>query len=87
LNYITFYTIVSRETRAWAVEQGTTAPEAAGQIHTDMERGFIRADVVQCDKLLEYGSIAHAREHGVLLSEGRHYVIRDRDVVYIHFKA
>ena len=87
LNYITFYTIVSLETRAWAVTQGTTAPEAAGQIHTDMERGFIRADVVQCDKLLEYGSIAHAREHGVLLSEGRNYEIRDNDIVYIHFKV
>jgi GTP-binding protein YchF len=87
LDYVTFYTIVSDETRAWAVTRGTLAPEAAGKIHSDMERGFIRADVVKADALLRCGSFAHAREQGVLKSEGRNYAVEDGDVLYIHFQT
>jgi hypothetical protein len=87
LDYVSFYTIVSDETRAWAVARGTTVPAAAGKIHTDMERGFIRADVVKADDLLRCGSFAYAREQGALRSEGRNYVIGDGDVIYVHFQA
>ncbi len=85
LNYVSFYTIVSDETRAWAVTRGTHAPQAAGKIHSDMEKGFIRADVVQFDDLARTGSFSHAREAGVLKSEGKNYVVRDGDVIYFHF--
>lgn len=85
LDYVTFYTIVSNETRAWSVPRGTTAPKAAGNIHSDMEDGFIRADVVSFDHLIDAGSFSHAREKGTLKSEGKHYEIHDGDVVYFHF--
>jgi GTP-binding protein YchF len=87
LDYVGFYTIVSDETRAWAVTRGTTVPAAAGKIHTDMEHGFIRADVVKADALLRCGSFAHAREQGALRSEGRNYVVEDGDVIYVHFQT
>ncbi len=87
LDYITFYTIVSNETRAWSVPRGTTAPQAAGNIHTDMQNGFIRADVVSYENLIEAGSFAHAREKGTLKSEGKLYEVHDGDVVYFHFNT
>jgi len=86
LDFVSFYTIVSDETRAWAVTRGTHAPQAAGKIHSDMEEGFIRADVVQFNDLVETGSFAHAREAGALKSEGKNYVVQDGDVIYFHFK-
>ena len=85
---ITFFTAhEGSEARARAVPAGTTAARAAGTIHTDMERGFVRADVVPWDELVEAGSYAAARERAKLRSEGRDYVVRDGDVVTVKFSA
>jgi ribosome-binding ATPase len=87
LRLITFYSIESDECRAWLVPEGTTAEGAAAEIHTDMARGFIRADVVRADALVEAGSIHAARERGLLRSEGRDYLVRDGDVMTFRFRA
>lgn len=87
LRLITFYSVESAETRAWLIPEGTTAVGAAGEIHTDMAAGFIRADVVPANALIEAGSVAAARERGVLRSEGRDYVVRDGDVLTFRFRS
>lgn len=87
LDLITFYTVKGPETRAWIVPRGTKAPQAAGKIHSDMERGFIRAEVVGVEDLLALGSFAHARDKGVLRSEGKDYEIQDGDVVLFRFNV
>ncbi len=87
LNLITFFTIKGPETRAWTVRRGTLAPQAAGKIHTDMERGFIRAEVIQWDCLLQEGSFAAAREHGRVRTEGKEYIVQDGDVVLFRFNV
>jgi ribosome-binding ATPase YchF (GTP1/OBG family) len=87
LGLITFYSIESSECRAWLVPEGTTAVGAAAEIHTDMARGFVRADVSQADALAEAGSVAAARERGFVRSEGRDYVVRDGDVLTFRFRA
>lgn len=81
----TFFTIASDEVRAWPVPEGTRAPQAAGRIHTDMERGFIRAEVVRDTDLVACGSIAAARERGAVRLEGKDYEIQDGDVVTFRF--
>ncbi|MGH2347987.1 MAG: DUF933 domain-containing protein, partial [bacterium] len=85
LNLISFFTTVSREVRAWPVVRGTKAPEAAGRIHTDMERGFIRAEVIPWETLTQLGSLQTARDRGLLRMEGRDYEVRDGDVITFHF--
>jgi hypothetical protein len=88
LDLITFFTVTGGEVvRAWTLRRGETAWHAAGQVHTDMQRGFIRADVVRHTDLLAAGSMAAAREAGRLRSEGRDYVVQDGDVIHIHFSA
>jgi len=88
LDLITFFTVTGGEVvRAWTLRRGATAWHAAGQVHTDMQRGFIRADVVRHSDLLAAGSMAAAREIGRLRSEGRDYVVQDGDVVHFHFSA
>lgn len=87
LNLITFYTVKGPETRAWIIPAGTPAPQAAGRIHSDMERGFIRAEVIPWDQLLEAGSFAAARAQGLVRSEGRDYIIQDGDVVLFRFNV
>ena len=82
-----FFSIASREVRAWTVPAGTHAAEAAGRIHTDMERGFIRAEVVSAGDLVASGSLAAAREHGRVRLEGRAYEVRDGDVITFRFAA
>jgi hypothetical protein len=82
---VTFYTPVGDECRAWPVPAGTTALQAAGRIHSDMERGFIRAEVIPWDRLLELGSLAEARKQGALRTEGKGYVVQDGDVLHILF--
>ncbi len=86
LGLITFFTVKGPETRAWELPRGTTARQAAGRIHTDMERGFIRAEVVGFEELMEYGSFPAAREKGHVRTEGREYVIKDGNVVLFRFK-
>ena len=86
LDLITFFTITGgMEARSWPIPRGTTTPAAAGKIHTDMERGFIRAEVIPVAELLEVGSWAAARETGRLRVEGRHYAVQDGDVVHFRF--
>ncbi|NLK08538.1 MAG: redox-regulated ATPase YchF [Firmicutes bacterium] len=87
LDLVTFYTIKGPETRAWIIPRGTTAPKAAGRIHSDMERGFIRAEVLEAGSLVELGSFSKAREEGVLRSEGKDYLVQDGDVMLIRFNV
>ncbi|MGQ9509245.1 MAG: redox-regulated ATPase YchF [Thermodesulfobacteriota bacterium] len=85
LGLITFYTTVNLDLRAWTVPQGTFAPKAAGRIHTDMERGFIRAEVISFEEFISCGSEHMAREKGLLRSEGKDYVVRDGDIIHFRF--
>ncbi|PTM56888.1 redox-regulated ATPase YchF [Desmospora activa] len=87
LGLITYFTAGEKEVRAWTIREGTRAPQAAGVIHSDFERGFIRAEVVAYDHLLEAGSMAQARERGLLRSEGKDYVVHDGDVVHFRFNV
>ena len=81
LGLISYLTSGEPETRAWTIVNGTKAPQAAGKIHTDFERGFIRAEVVAYDDLVECGNLVAAREKGLVRSEGKEYVMKDGDVV------
>jgi GTP-binding protein YchF len=87
LGLITFYSIESAECRAWLVPEGTTAVGAAGEIHTDMARGFIKADVAAAEALSEAGSLAAARDRGLIRAEGKDYVVHDGDVLTFRFRA
>jgi len=87
LNLITFITAGPKESKAWTCTAGSKAPQAAGKIHTDFEKGFIRAEVIQWNKLLEAGSYAKAREKGWLRTEGKNYTIQDGDVVHFLFNV
>ncbi|MFP4016007.1 MAG: redox-regulated ATPase YchF [Halanaerobiales bacterium] len=87
LDLITFFTAGEKEVRAWTVRKGSSAPEAAGKIHTDMQRGFIRAEVVSYQDLIEFGSISEAREEGLLRLEGKDYIVKDGDVCYFRFNV
>ena len=79
--YISFFTVGEDECRAWSIPRQTPAPEAAGAIHSDIQRGFIRADVVPCDTLLRRGSLAACRDHGELRLEGKDYIVLDGDCI------
>lgn len=85
LGLISFFTVGEDEVRAWTVRQGAKAPEAAGVIHSDMEKGFIRAEVIAYDELLALGSLAAARAQGKLRLEGKDYVVQDGDILHIRF--
>lgn len=87
LDLITFYTIKGTETRAWNIRAGSTAVEAAGKIHSDMARGFIRAEVVKAGDLIECSSMSKAREEGLVQVEGKDYIVRDGDVLLIKFNV
>ncbi len=87
LGLISFLTAGEDECRAWTIVQGTKAPQAAGKIHSDFERGFIRAETIAFDALKECGSMAAARERGLLRSEGKDYVVRDGDIVLFRFNV
>jgi hypothetical protein len=87
LGLLSFFTVAPEEVRAWTVRTGTTASEAAGAIHSDMERGFIRAEVIAYEDLKQVGSMARARERGLLRTEGRAYRVRDGDILHIRFSV
>ncbi len=87
LGLISYLTAGKPEVRAWTIKKGTKAPQAAGKIHTDFERGFIRAEVVSFDDLMKCGSIAAAKEKGLYRSEGKEYVMNDGDVVLFRFNV
>ena len=87
LGLISFLTSGEDECRAWTITQGTKAPQAAGKIHTDFERGFIRAEVIAYDDLMAVGSMAAAREKGMIRSEGKDYVVKDGDIILFRFNV
>ena len=87
LGLITFLTTGEKETRAWTFRSGSSAPECAGRIHTDFERGFIRAETIRWDQLLEFGSYVKAREAGAVRSEGKDYCPQDGDVLEFRFNV
>ena len=87
LGLMSFLTAGEDECRAWTIKKGTKAPQAAGKIHTDFERGFIKAEVVNYKDLLEHGSLAAAREKGLVGMEGKEYVVRDGDVILFRFNV
>jgi hypothetical protein len=87
LGLITFFTAGPKEARAWTVHRGAKAPEAAGEIHTDFERGFIRAETIAFDDYVKCGGEAGARDAGKLRSEGKDYVVQDGDVMLFRFNV
>jgi hypothetical protein len=87
LGKISFFTVGDDECRAWTVPLNTKAPQAAGAIHSDLERGFIRAETVSYDHLIETGSYATAREKGYVRLEGKEYVVKDGDILNIKFNV
>ncbi len=87
LGLISYLTAGEDETRAWTIKVGTKAPQAAGKIHTDFERGFIKAEVVNYKDLLEHGSLSAAREKGLVGMEGKEYVVKDGDVILFRFNV
>jgi GTP-binding protein YchF len=87
LGLISYFSFNTKEVRAWTINKGSTAPQAAGVIHTDFERGFIKAEVVQFDIFEEHGSFPALKTAGLLRIEGREYVVQDGDVVYFRFNV
>jgi hypothetical protein len=87
LDLITFFTVGEKETKAWTIKRGTRAPGAAGKIHSDFERGFIRAEVIAYEDYIACGSEAKAKEKGLMRSEGKEYVVQDGDCILFRFNV
>ena len=87
LGLVSFFTVGKDEVKAWTLKKGTNAQQAAGKIHTDFEKGFIRAEVVAYDDLVNLGSWNAAKEKGVLRSEGKEYVVKDGDCIHFRFNV
>jgi len=87
LGLISFFTTVSAQLKVWTIPSGTTAPKAAGKVHTDMERGFIRAEVISYSDMEKCGNLAEARKRGLLRTEGKHYIIQDGDIITFLFNV
>ncbi|HOV40529.1 MAG TPA: DUF933 domain-containing protein, partial [Oscillospiraceae bacterium] len=87
LGLISFLTAGPQEVRAWTIKKGTKAPQAAGKIHSDFEKGFIRAEVVSFSDLMECGSMTVAKEKGLVRLEGKDYVMQDGDIVLFRFNV
>jgi len=87
LGLISFLTVGEDECRAWTIKNGTKAPQAAGKIHTDFEKGFIRAEVVPYETLVENGSMAACKEKGLVRSEGKDYIMKDGDITLFRFNV
>ncbi|MDR1181581.1 MAG: redox-regulated ATPase YchF [Bacteroidales bacterium] len=87
LNLISFFTVGGKENRAWTITHGMTAPQAAGVIHSDLERGFIRAEVIKYEDLMQLGSEQRCKEAGKLSVEGKNYVVNDGDILHIRFNV
>ena len=85
LNQISFFTVLNEEVRAWTITKGMPALEAAGTVHSDMEKGFIRAEVLAFEKLKEYGSFKEAKKAGDVRLEGKEYTVQDGDIINFRF--
>ncbi len=84
---MSFLTAGEPEVRAWTIKKGTKAPEAAGKIHSDIQRGFIKAEIVSFDDLMREGSMVAAKEKGLVRSEGKEYIMQDGDIVLFKFNV
>ena len=84
---MSFLTAGEPEVRAWTIKKGTKAPEAAGKIHSDIQRGFIKAEIVSYDDLMREGSMVNAREKGLVRQEGKEYIMQDGDIVLFKFNV
>ena len=84
---MSFLTAGEPEVRAWTIKKGTKAPQAAGKIHSDIERGFIRAEIVSYEDLIKEGSMVAAKEKGLVRSEGKEYIMQDGDIVLFRFNV
>ena len=84
---MSFLTAGEPEVRAWTIKKGTKAPEAAGKIHSDIQRGFIKAEIVSFDDLMREGSMVAAKEKGLFRSEGKEYIMQDGDIVLFKFNV
>jgi ribosome-binding ATPase YchF (GTP1/OBG family) len=87
LGLLSFFTVGPDEVRAWTVRDGASAPEAAGAIHSDLERGFIRAEVIAYDDLMKTGAMNKAKDQGLLRTEGKDYRVRDGDILNVRFSV
>jgi ribosome-binding ATPase YchF (GTP1/OBG family) len=87
LGLVAFFTVIHKEVRAWMVPQGTKALDAAGVIHSDMQRGFIRAEVLAYDDLMGTGTYQQAKKEGRVRLEGKDYVVQDGDIIQFHFNV
>ncbi|MEX2379232.1 MAG: DUF933 domain-containing protein, partial [Vicingaceae bacterium] len=87
LDLETYFTAGKKEVRAWTIRRGMTAPQAAGVIHTDFERGFIKAEVIKFDDWVKYGSEQAAKEAGKMNMEGKEYIVQDGDVMHFKFNV
>ena len=87
LNLISFFTVLNEEVRAWALKEGLPALEAAGTVHTDMKKGFIRAEVFSFDHLKQYGSVHELKQKGLVHLEGKEYIVKDGDIVQFRFNV
>ena len=87
LNLITFFTAGEAEIRAWTIKQGSSAPQAAGVIHTDFERGFIKAEVYTYDDLMTFKSENNIKDQGKLRQEGKSYIVKDGDIIFFKFNV
>ena len=87
LGLISYLTAGKPEVRAWTIKKGTKAPQAAGKIHTDFEKGFIRAEVISFNDLMECGSMAAAKEKGLVRLEGKEYAVEDGDMIEFRFNV
>ena len=84
---MSFLTAGEPEVRAWTIKKGTKAPEAAGKIHSDIQRGFVKAEIVSFDDLMREGSMVAAKEKGLVRSEGKEYIMQDGDIVLFKFNV
>jgi ribosome-binding ATPase YchF (GTP1/OBG family) len=87
LDLATYFTAGVQEVRAWTIEKGFTAPQAAGVIHTDFEKGFIRAEVIKYDDFVQYGSESAVKDAGKLAVEGKTYIVEDGDIMHFRFNV
>ena len=82
---ISFFTVGEDEVRAWEIPSNPPAQQAAGKIHSDLERGFIRAEVISCKNLIHHGSLNEAKKHGLLRQEGKSYIVQDGEIMHVLF--
>ena len=87
LNLITFYTAGPQECRAWSIKKSSKAPEAAGKIHTDFQKGFIRAEIIEFENFIEFKNEEEVKKNGLMRSEGKDYIVKDGDIIHFRYNV